>query len=189
MLEEWKLVKGFEGAYSISNTGKIRHTTKRFVNRELSMKNAKGWYLTVRLFDGKNWYTKRIHRLVYETFVGAIPKGYHVHHIDGNKQNNRVDNLMVLSESDHLKITAHNPKNYAAMVYKNRFCQKHIMQYTLDGKFVKEYINAFEAGRATGVCQRNISQVANKDPFNKKTGAYRKQAGGFIWKYKGEGVV
>ena len=184
MTEEWKCIKGFEGAYSISNTGKIRHKS-----REMSVKNSKGWYLTARLYDGKIWHTKRIHRLVYETFVGAIPKDHHVHHIDGNKQNNRIDNLMILPISDHMKITANDPQNYAAMVYKNKFCQKHIMQYTLDGRFVKEYINAFEAGKATGICHRNISQVATKEPFNKRTGAYRKQAGGYIWRFKGEGVV
>lgn len=32
------------------------------------------------------------------------------------------------------------------------------------------------------VCQRNILQVANKEPYN-KNGKIRKQAGGFIWKF------
>lgn len=183
MVEEWKWIKGFEGAYSISNTGKIRHKS-----REMSVKNSKGWYLTVRLYDGEIWHTKRIHRLVYETFVGEIPKGYHIHHIDENKQNNNLDNLKMLSSKEHLSISANKPSTYASMVYRNKYGQKHILQFSLDGKFIKEYISACEASKVTGVCSRNITQVAKKEPFN-KSGSCRKQAGGYIWRFKGEGVV
>ena len=35
-------------------------------------------------------------------------------------------------------------------------------------------------GSSSGVCARNIRQVASKEPYNKK-GSVRKQAGGFIW--------
>lgn len=188
MKEEWKWIKGFEGLYEISNTGKIRHTSSKYIQREMSMKNSKGWYLTVRLFDGNKWHTKRVHRLVYETFAGEIPNDFHIHHIDENKQNNRLTNLMLLSKSDHMKLTANKPSAYEAMVNKNRFGQKHILQFTLDGKFVQEHINAKEAEKVTGVCSRNINQVANKAPYNAR-GSIRKQAGGFIWKYKEKGVV
>lgn len=47
------------------------------------------------------------------------------------------------------------------------------------------FANSKEASDATGVCQRNIRQVASKEPFNKK-GGVRKQAGGYIWKFKEE---
>ena len=35
----------------------------------------------------------RVCELVWESFVGEIPEGYKVTHIDGNKQSNRLDNL------------------------------------------------------------------------------------------------
>ena len=44
------------------------------------------------------------------------------------------------------------------------------------------YENSCDASVSTGVCQRNILQVANKEPYN-KNGKIRKQAGGFIWKF------
>lgn len=187
MKEQWKWIKGYEKKYEISNTGKIRHTSNRLVKRELSLKNSKGSYFSVRLYDGKKWHTKRIHRLVYETFKETIPKGYHIHHIDANKQNNRLDNLQMLSASEHAKIAAHHPNTYKAMVARNRFCQKHILQYSLDNEFLKEYINAQEAGRVTNVCSRNILQVASKDAYGKNK-RIRKQAGGYIWKFK-KGVI
>lgn len=37
----------------------------------------------------------------------------------------------------------------------------------------------------TGICQRNILQVANKEPYNSK-GSIRKQAGGYVWKFEKE---
>lgn len=50
-------------------------------------------YLTVGLTrDGKQ-YTRRIHRLVLDAFVGLRPKGMQSLHDDGNRQNNRPDNL------------------------------------------------------------------------------------------------
>lgn len=189
MEEQWKWIKGLEGKYKISNFGRVKSFHGCNCGRLVSIKNSKGWYLSRRFYDGKKWHSIRIHRCVYETFVGEIPKGYHIHHIDEDKQNNNVNNLKLMNASDHLKISAHKPSTYAAMVYRNRFCQKHILQYTLDGIFIREFINATEAGKATGVCTRNIIQVANKDPFNETTGACRKQAGGFIWKYKEKGVV
>lgn len=47
---------------------------------------------------------------------------------------------------------------------------------------------ATEASRVTGVCARNILQVADKEPFNSK-GSVRKQAGGYIWKFADEKEV
>lgn len=46
---------------------------------------------------------KRLHRYVYEKEVGEIPKGRHnhIHHIDGDKGNNRADNLELLTNQKH----------------------------------------------------------------------------------------
>jgi hypothetical protein len=56
-------------------------------------------YLGVRLTDfntpkgARGRKTHLIHRLVYQTFIGPIPKGMWVNHKDGNKLNNHVSNL------------------------------------------------------------------------------------------------
>ena len=47
------------------------------------------------------------YRKIYEQHYGAIPKGYHIHHIDGNPLNNAIENLQCLSAKDHEKI--HGP--------------------------------------------------------------------------------
>lgn len=43
----------------------------------------------------------RLHRYVWEYFNGTIPEGYHVHHIDGNKENNDISNLAMMSRHEH----------------------------------------------------------------------------------------
>ena len=47
---------------------------------------------------------KLLHRLIYEEVYGSIPKGYAIHHIDGDKTNNSPGNLMLLSKSNHHKL-------------------------------------------------------------------------------------
>lgn len=194
MEEEWRTIKGFL-LYEISNLGRLRraryiqvnkggkiHFHKPYVHSET---NAKGDYFRVVLRGSRN---KRrscyIHRLVWEAFVGEIPKGYIVHHKDGNKQNNSLSNLKLLSCKEHHDIhLAEHPEMITAMNrYNQRVRPLAICQYSLDGKFIAEYHNGKETSDATGVCQRNILQVCNRTEYSK--GHYRKQAGGYKWRFK-----
>lgn len=47
---------------------------------------------------------KSLHRFVWEENNGVIPKGYEIHHIDFNKSNNRISNLIMISKKEHLDI-------------------------------------------------------------------------------------
>lgn len=47
---------------------------------------------------------KRLHRYVWEREVGAIPAGYQVHHIDGNKANNDIENLAIMTSTGHQRL-------------------------------------------------------------------------------------
>lgn len=51
-----------------------------------------------RKINGK---TLLAHRVVWEEHHGPIPEGYHVHHKNGDKRDNRIENLEVLSPQDH----------------------------------------------------------------------------------------
>jgi hypothetical protein len=61
-------------------------------------------------FNGVNYYLcgnyyqkngKRLHRVVWEYHNGEIPKGYHVHHKDGNRHNNNISNLELMKAHEH----------------------------------------------------------------------------------------
>lgn len=185
--------------------GRMKSFKKNSKGYITSNKDKNGWYLTVNLYDDKNkCHTTRIHTLVAKHFIGEIPKGYHVHHIDGNKQNNKVTNLSIISAKDHNALTLkENPHMLDGMINYNRnrytakygdrdrrkkkkdnyFFKGKILQLDLNGKIINAFYNAKDAQRETGVCSRNILQVANKTPYDKK-GNFRRQAGGYIWKYE-----
>lgn len=54
--------------------------------------------------SGKHCRVIYLHREVYEDFYGEIPKGYVVHHKDGNKINNSPDNLEIIKRGDHSRL-------------------------------------------------------------------------------------
>lgn len=153
----------------------------------MSNKNKNGWYFTVNLYDERNkCHTARIHTLVAKHFIGEIPKGYHVHHIDGNKQNNLVTNLKIVHPSEHRKETAKMfPQVKTGIIRYNQYERpKTIYMYDTDGNYLVSFPNATAASIITGICSRNILQVANKNEY--KPGKVRKTAGGFVWKFESE---
>ena len=92
-MEIWKNVPEFNGIYQISNLGRLKSFKEIKSGRILSNINRQGGYLSVVLqYKGFIRYT-RIHRLVAETFISNPDNKPEVNHIDGNKQNNCVDNL------------------------------------------------------------------------------------------------
>ena len=111
MQEIWKDVKGYEGLYQVSNLGRIKsisyfnRANKKTYPRNKILKpliNDKG-YLRVDLRKNNKSKKVRIHRIAAEHF---IPNPYHfseVNHIDGNKQNNCVNNLEWCTHSQNMK--------------------------------------------------------------------------------------
>lgn len=105
--EIWKDIKGFEGWYQVSNLGNVRRIAP--VNGSPRCKNIKPWinsrgysYVTLNVHCKKTMF--RLHRLVAEHF---IPNNSNIrtdiNHIDGNKQNNSVDNLEWCTKSENMK--------------------------------------------------------------------------------------
>ncbi len=99
MLEEiWKDIEGFNGFYQVSNLGRIKSLggwcgTAKKKERIRILSHTKDGYLKVRLmYKGKD-ITCRVHRLVAEAFIPNPKKLETVNHIDGNKENNVVNNL------------------------------------------------------------------------------------------------
>ena len=62
-------------------------------------------YLQAIWTDPENGTLHReyIHRLVWIDAHGPIPLGHHIHHVDGDKTNNAIDNLELKSENQHAK--------------------------------------------------------------------------------------
>jgi hypothetical protein len=58
--------------------------------------------------DGKN---VMLHHYIWERYNRERPKGFHIHHIDGDKKNYNIENLLCVSPGDHQKIHANWKKN------------------------------------------------------------------------------
>ena len=158
MTEEWRDIKGYEGTYRISNCGRLL----RWISGKWKPVciNNKVRYKRVSLSLSCKKKSYRVNRLVYETFVGEIPVGYEIHHIDGIRLNNCVDNLKAISESEHNRIhRENNPQIVKGIVnYQKNIRAKSVLQYTLDGVFIAEYPSYKEAERATSVSSSSIRQ-------------------------------
>ncbi|MBT2244586.1 HNH endonuclease [Sphingobium sp. BHU LFT2] len=96
--EEWRSIKGYEGFYEISNLGRLRSLDRVSSGRRRKGQlmnpspSSAGYLMTVFCRNGLQTGAY-IHHLVAEAFIGMRPDGYDVCHNDGDRLNNRADNL------------------------------------------------------------------------------------------------
>lgn len=60
-----------------------------------------------RRIGGRKGPMRLAHHIIWENQYGQIPEGHEIHHIDFVKTNNDIENLQLVSLSDHQKI--HSP--------------------------------------------------------------------------------
>ena len=113
MEEVWKDIKGYEGLYQVSNLGRVKALEKRvdigkchknFKEHFLAEGISRGYKFVVLCRDGKN-VTRRIHRLVAETFMPNDNKSLQVDHIDRNRSDNRLCNLRWVTKLENMHNT------------------------------------------------------------------------------------
>lgn len=93
-------IQGYDPVYFADKEGNIYRENKR-----LSPVNNGIGYFQIKLRSSGKRLNRYIHRLVWETFVGPIPEGYEINHIDHDKANNALSNLEVVTHSENLQKT------------------------------------------------------------------------------------
>ena len=104
--EIWKPVVGFENKYLVSNHGRIWSFLTSKI-RKLP-KNNKGRALLGVWINGKT-LSLSVSRIVAKVFLEDFDDNLEVDHIDGNKANDRADNLRILTHRENCM--AHNKRN------------------------------------------------------------------------------
>ena len=94
-----------------------------------------------------------IHRLMWETFNEPIPEGYYIDHIDGNKSNNSLSNLRLVTQSDNMKNAMKNG-------HKGQIS---VLQYDKKGNFIQEFESIQKAADAMGVTHAAIRSAIDRN--------------------------
>ena len=178
--------------YQVSNFGKILslnygRTGKSKLRR---LNKTKTGYLQVRLSKNGKKDTFYVHRIVAETFLPNPENLPQVNHkIEGDK--GKTINMVIFNEDGTINkekstiewVTPKENNNYAtrneragkaiSKANTNGKKSKKVLQFTLDGEFIREYPSEAECER-NGFCQGHVSRYCRGE---------RKSHKGFKWCY------
>ena len=96
-MEVYKDINNYPN-HEVSNTGKVRN---KHTKEELPIKITKDGYSTVYIKENNKYPRLRVHKLVMETFCNK-EQSKEINHIDGNKQNNNLDNLEYTTHRENM---------------------------------------------------------------------------------------
>ncbi len=145
--------------YFVSNLGRFKNSQGVIMD---NYKNNDSGYIRVFIFNK----TYLLHRLIALAFLENPENKEQVNHKDGNKLNNKLDNLEFVTNKE-------NQIHKFQSGLGNNFKRK-IVQYDLEMNKIKEFNSIAEASKEIGTSKGNIRGVLIN---------YRKTAGGFVWKY------
>jgi len=177
--EEWKDIPDIEN-YQCSNLGRIKSLdryapkgdTIRFYKGVIRKQNVdKKKYLNTML----NYKRYRVHNLVALTFFGTRPEGYQCDHIDANRQNNQVSNLRYVTckENVHNPISMERHLKAMSVLWEKR--KKPILQYSLNGDFIRRWDCIKDAAISLNIKHNAITFCLS---------GKGKTSGGYQWRYE-----
>lgn len=103
--KEWMPVPGYEGVYAVSNDGDVMSMSykRTGIPGLLSPQDNTYGYLKVMLMREGKWKSFSVHSLVMASFVGPRPYRMDINHLNGDKKDNRVENLQYCTTSENMR--------------------------------------------------------------------------------------
>lgn len=158
MEEEWKDIEGYEGKYKINTKGVVINCRGRVVKPEVSQRG----YLRVRLcYEGRK-INHKVHRLVAAAFIPNPTGQPQIDHINGDKQDNRVENLRWVDN-----ITNNNG-------FKSETHKQPVAIVNSDGTILMSFESLHEASSVVKVSRYGIMAACR---------GIQKTAGGHKWTF------
>jgi hypothetical protein len=158
--EIWKHVPGYEGHYQVSNLGRVK-SFKRGKDKILKQSLLPNGYLQVGLCKSKvkSYY---VHSLVAMVFLKHSSKGNSivVDHIDGDKANNNLDNLQLLTNGKNISKSTSRKKLYGlpSNVYLSSCGKKYISRFNVNKKMI--YLGYFNTPEeASEAYQKKLQEI------------------------------
>lgn len=182
MKEIWKPIKGYEGLYDISSLGRVRSLSRVVESRKgvyyktkdkilNPWKNKTVEYLMVTLY--KNGKSKKIllHRLLAIAFIPNPYKKPCIDHINGNRTDNRLENLRWCTYMEN----TNSPLCLNKMIKCMEHLAKRIAQISIiDGSIIETYNSSGDVERKTGFHRGNITACCRGES---------ETSYGYKWKY------
>lgn len=200
--EEWVSVPFNDlDRYQVNRKGEIRSFARSKTNPMILKPSIskKGYlcYGLKRTSDGKS-ISLKAHKIVATAFIPNPENKPMVDHINGDKKDNRVENLRWATAKEN----ANNPATSGSNKKRNFLEQQESKRRTKDSKPVEQYdfkgnkINEFksisEASRMTGIYETGISNCCHGSRTRTKldgSATAAISAGGYQWKFKNDDRV
>jgi len=149
-VEEWRPVKGFEG-YFVSNLGRIKSSPRRTHRKEIILKASGKRYLHVSLYRNGVAINCDVYLVVLKAFLEKDdPERDWGNHKDGNKKNNRLENLEWSTPSENT--------NHAHHVLGYKRCGEQCAYSTFTTAQIIEMRKDFRAGVSTGEIAKRLGR-------------------------------
>lgn len=181
--EIWMDVVGYEGFYEVSNLGRVKSLPRTRKSSKGGIASVKGkilkykidryGYLVYGLSKDGRGKSHTCHRIVAKTFIPNPENLPQVNHIDGNKVNNKVENLEwctnIYNHMEALKLGLRGGKPY-----KKRVDARNVLMYK-DGVHIRTFESLAQAARELNFKKGRISNCLRKSS---------KSSGGFFFEYE-----
>ena len=138
---QWRPVIGYEGVYEVSENGDVRNVKKEKV---LKPQKHRGGYRQIILWRQNKFKALYMHRLVAMSFIENPLCKKQVNHIDGDKSNNRINNLEWVTASENEKHAYNIGLKELCKQKISERCSKEVLDL-YSGIFYKSLVSACKA--------------------------------------------